>query len=268
MPVVDDHTNRVRWPDKVDIIGLGVSLVDYATAVEAIAAAASANTAGIVSCHAVHAVVTLTSTPELRRLANQFSMITPDGQPVRWAMNVLHRAGLRDRVYGPELMLRLCERAQTDQLPIYLYGGDELVSQRLYQQLTSRFPQLKIAGAEAPPFRPLTPTEETEVVDRINGSGARLIFIGLGCPKQDLFAFRHRHALKGIQICVGAAFDFHAGVKSMAPGWMQRFGLEWLYRLYQEPRRLARRYLTTNTIFVWRVVRQWLVNQTGKGSSN
>jgi exopolysaccharide biosynthesis WecB/TagA/CpsF family protein len=123
----------------------------------------------------------------------------------------------------------------------------------LSKALTEKFPQLILAGAEAPPFRPLTEEEDDQVVQRINDSGARLIFIGLGCPKQDIFSYEHRDRLNGFQICVGAAFDFHAGAKPMAPQWMQSNGLEWMFRLYKEPGRLWKRYLCTNSLFVWKV---------------
>lgn len=256
-----------RWPRKVNILGMGVSCVDYQSAVNSIVSAAKLGKSGLVSCHSVHAVVTLTSTAQLQDMINQFHLITPDGQPVRWAMNCLHRAQLKERVYGPELMLRLCAQAQQDGLSIYLYGGNEDVSEKLCSALLSRFPGLIIAGAEAPPFRPLTPQEDFEVAQRINQSGAKLVFIGLGCPKQDQFAFRQRDRIHAIQICVGAAFDFHAGVKAMAPQWMQQRGLEWLFRLYQEPGRLWKRYVTTNSIFVLKVAKQVLTGQTSRRAS-
>jgi exopolysaccharide biosynthesis WecB/TagA/CpsF family protein len=133
---------------------------------------------------------------------------------------------------------------------VYLYGGSPAVTEKLRRNLLDRLPGLEIAGYEAPPFRPLTPQEDDQVIQRINESGAGIVFIGLGCPKQDLFAYEHRERIRAVQVCVGAAFDFHAGVKPMAPGWMQRRGLEWLYRLLQEPRRLWRRYLVANTVFL------------------
>ncbi len=246
------------WPPKVDLIGVKVNVVDYQQAVDSIISAATNHQSGIVACHAVHAIVTMSCDPQLRQMVNEFGMITPDGQPVRWAMNLLHRTQLKDRVYGPELMLRLCERAEQEQLPIYLYGGNDQVSEDLQRELLTSYPRLQIAGAEAPPFRSLTAEEDRQVIQRINESGARLVFIGLGCPKQDIFAHEHRDQIAGIQICVGAAFDFHAGAKPMAPEWMQQRGLEWLYRLSKEPTRLWKRYLTTNSIFVWKVTKAWV----------
>src|SRR5204863_3570670 len=148
------------------------------------------------------------------------------------------------------LMLRLCRAAAAAGVSIYLYGGNPAVAEKLRANLLAACPGLEIAGYEAPPFRALTPDEDEAVVERINASGAGLVFIGLGCPKQDHFAFEHRDRLRAVQLCVGAAFDFHAGVKKMAPAWMQRRGLEWLFRLGQEPGRLWRRYLVTNSRFV------------------
>ena len=183
-------------------------------------------------------------------MVNAFEMVTPDGQPVRWALNVLHGTRLQDRVYGPELMLRACRRAAEVGVPIYLYGSVPDVLTGLERNLTERFPSLRIAGRESPPFRDLTPTEAAAMVDRIKSSGAGIVFVGLGCPRQDQFADAYRDAIGAVLVCVGAAFDFHAGTKRMAPPWMQRRGLEWLFRLGQEPRRLWRRYLVTNSVFL------------------
>ena len=242
--------NSIAWPRKVNLFGVGVSPTTYDEAVDVITRAASQRQSAIVSCHAVHALVTFSGDASLRDKANSFDMITPDGQPLRWALNLLHRARLRDRVYGPELMQRLCARAARDGVAIYLYGGTESVLAELTANLSRKFPAMKIAGGESPPFRALTEQEDRAVVDRINDSGAGLVFIGLGCPKQDLFAFDHKDRLRAVQVCVGAAFDFHANVKPRAPVWMQRRGLEWVFRLASEPRRLWKRYLVTNSLFV------------------
>lgn len=238
------------WPRKLDLLGVGISPTTYDEAVRLILDAAEQGRPAVVACQAVHAVVTAGRDGELRRRVNSFELVAPDGQPVRWAVNWLYRAGLADRVYGPELMLRLCREAAHRGVAIYLYGGTPEVLAQLRRRLTRDCPGLRIAGGESPPFCPLTEDEDRQVVERINASGARLVFIGLGCPKQDHFAYEHRERLAAVQLCVGAAFDFHAGVKPMAPPWMQRHGLEWLFRLCCEPRRLARRYLVTNTLFV------------------
>ncbi len=243
------------WPAKRDVFGVQITPTTYRQATEAIVEAARRRRPGIVSCYAVHALMELSGSGDLREMANAFDMITPDGQPVRWALNLLHRAGLRDRVYGPELTLRICRRAAELDVPIYLYGGSAEVIDKLQTKLKHRFPQLKVAGAESPPFRALTPEEDEAMVGRVNCSGAGIVFIGLGCPKQDIFAYEHRHRIDAVQVCVGAAFDFHAGNKRQAPAWMQRTGLEWFFRLSQEPGRLWRRYLVTNTAYVVKLAR-------------
>jgi exopolysaccharide biosynthesis WecB/TagA/CpsF family protein len=177
-------------------------------------------------------------------------------------MNYFHDAGLTDRVYGPELMRRLCKAAGEQGVSIYLYGSSPEVIEKLSANLRALFPGLVIAGSESPPFRALTEVEHEEVASRINASGAGLVFIGLGCPKQEAFAYRHRSSIRAVQVCVGAAFDFHAGVKPTAPAWMQKRGLEWVYRLVKEPGRLWKRYLVTNTtycvLFAKHAVLRWV----------
>lgn len=253
--IVKDPT--LCWPDKVDLFGLQVSKVNYDQACDAIVQAALLCQPSVVSCHAAHAIVTFSGNPELRDMANQFQMITPDGQPVRWAMNWLHRTGLKDRVYGPELMARICQRAAHEGLKIYLYGGasDEILTE-LQECLEAKHPGIRIVGSFSPPFRELTDKEMETVAQDIAATEAQIVFIGLGCPKQDVFAFQNRDRIPAVQICVGAAFDFHAGAKKMAPRWMQKTGMEWIYRLFQEPGRLWKRYLVTNSQFLWRLVKQ------------
>jgi N-acetylglucosaminyldiphosphoundecaprenol N-acetyl-beta-D-mannosaminyltransferase len=253
---VNGSSAPAPWPRKYPVLGVGVSATTYDDAVAAIMAAACDGRRGIVDAAAVHAVVTAARDPVLKEKVNGFDMVVPDGQPVRWALNLLHRTGLRDRVYGPELMLRLCRRAAEDGIGVYLYGSAPPVIERLRANLLRAFPALRIVGWESPPFRPLTAEEDAETVARLRASGARVVFIGLGCPRQDEFAHAHRDLVDAVLICVGAAFDFHAGTKRMAPAWMQRRGLEWLFRLAAEPRRLWRRYAVTNGIFLARLSRE------------
>ena len=256
------------WPEKVNLFGLDVSVVDYEKATDAIIQSAKRNQSAVVSCHAAHAIVTFSGDKQLREMANQFQMITPDGQPVRWAMNWLHRARLKDRVYGPELMNRVCQRACDEQVKIFFYGGaSEEVLDALENNVRENYPGLKIVGNYSPPFRELTESEKESVLKRIDDSEAQIVFIGLGCPKQDIFAFENRDRIRAVQVCVGAAFDFHAGTKKMAPRWMQRTGTEWLYRLCQEPGRLWKRYLVTNSQFIWRVTKQTFLGNKKNQSS-
>ena len=222
---------KIAWPSKYDLFGVKVTASSYDEIVEVIARAAKARAHAVVSLHAVHAIVESISDPQLLSRVNRFNAVLPDGHPVRWALNHLHRAGLKDRVYGPELTLRLCARAAEESIPIYLYGSTQEVIDLLQRKLPEQFPGLQIAGAESPPFRKLTQQEDADMVRRINSSAAGIVFIGLGCPKQDHFAADHVDRIRAVQVCVGAAFEFHAGTKSIAPPWMQRRGLEWLYRL-------------------------------------
>ncbi len=240
----------VPWPKKYNLFGVMVSATNYDELVDVMTLAAKQGASAVVSFHAVHAIIESTRDSRLLSKVNRFDAVATDGHPVRWALNHLHGAGLKDRVYGPEMMARLCARAAQESVPIYLYGSTPRVIDLLKQKLPERFPGLTIAGAESPPFRALTPEEDAEVVRRINESGAGIVFIGLGCPKQDHFAADHADRIQAVQACVGAAFEFHADTKSTAPAWMQRRGLEWLYRLLCEPRRLWRRYLRTNSVFL------------------
>ena len=211
----------------------------------------------LVTALAVHGVVEARSRADVGRAIAAFDLVTPDGQPVRMALNLLHRAGLADRVYGPTLMLRICQAAAAQGIPVYLYGSTARVVGDLAAALAAANPGLVVAGAEPSLFRPLTAAESAELGARIRASGAGIVFVGLGCPRQELFAFQHRDILGLPQVCVGAAFDFHSGNKRQAPRWMQDHALEWLFRLLQEPRRLLRRYAVTNTVFLVALARQW-----------
>jgi N-acetylglucosaminyldiphosphoundecaprenol N-acetyl-beta-D-mannosaminyltransferase len=247
------------WPPKHSLFGVSVSATDYQEAARAVMAAARRYEGGVVTHLAVHALVTAARDPSYRAKVNTFEVVAPDGQPVRWALNRLEGTDLSDRVYGPEFMLRLCRRAAESGVAVYLYGSSLEVVRALEAKLLERFPTLRIVGCEPSLFRPLTAEEDEAFIRRVNDSGAGLLFLGLGCPLQEAFAFEHRRAIKAVQLCVGAAFDFHAGNKRIAPGWMQRRGLEWLFRLTQEPSRLWRRYLVTNAVFCLLFTRRLVV---------
>jgi N-acetylglucosaminyldiphosphoundecaprenol N-acetyl-beta-D-mannosaminyltransferase len=248
----------IQWPPKYDLFGVQVSAVTCDQACDAILSAARRRESAVISAFAVHALIEAATERKLAAKVNRFAIITPDGQPVRWALNWLHGARLKQRLYGPNLMWRLCQRAAEEGVSIYLYGSMPATLAALEANLLKAFPALVIAGAESPPFRALSPEEDAAMVDRVNASGAGLFFIGLGCPKQDYFAADHADRIQAVQLCVGAAFDFHAGTKATAPEWMQRRGLEWLFRLYHEPRRLWKRYLVTNSIYVRELAAQFI----------
>lgn len=238
-------------PRKLDLFGVGISATTYDQVVEYALSLIRSGRSGLFDFMPVHGLIEAVRNPAFQEAIRAFDVVGPDGQPVRWGLNLLHRAGLTDRVYGPTCMLKLCHAAETHGIGIYLYGAMPDVLDALEARLKQYFPKLIICGKESPPFRPLTEEEDAEAVARINASGAGMLFLGLGCPKQELFAYEHRDRIKPVQFCVGAAFDFHAGTKKTAPSWMQKRGLEWLFRLIQEPRRLARRYAVTNTLYLW-----------------
>ena len=185
-----------------------------------------------------------------REILNRAELVTPDGMPLVWAMRLL---GIKrqTRVYGPDLMLAWCDRSAKMGVPIYLYGGTIRTLERLQANLKRQFPNLIIAGVHSPPFRPLTAMEEAEDIERIHQSGAKVVFIGLGCPKQEQWMARQKGKLQAVMVGVGAAFSFHSGEVSQAPRWVMRMGFEWLYRFSREPQRLWRRYLVNNPVFVW-----------------
>jgi N-acetylglucosaminyldiphosphoundecaprenol N-acetyl-beta-D-mannosaminyltransferase len=210
-------------------------------------------------CNA-HSVVTAAQDPNFRQAIAHADMATPDGAPVAWMLKRQGAVG-QQRVSGPDLMLDYCAHIAESGESIYLYGSTESTLAALQRVLRARWPMLRIAGAESPPFRPLTPEEDAAVIQRINGSGAGTVWVSLGCPKQELWMAAHRGRVQAVMLGVGAAFDFHAGVVPRAPAWMRNNGLEWLHRLASEPSRLWKRYLLTNTSFVLGAARQLLRGQ-------
>jgi len=235
---------------KRNVLGVHIDAVDYAAAVERVLRAARAGAPLAVSALAVHGVMTGVADPVHRYRLNHFDLLVPDGQPVRWALNLMHRTRLKDRVYGPNLMLQVCARAADERLPIFLFGGSAELLTALRANLVRRFPALRIAGARPSLFRRLTPAEQRALIAEVAGSGARITFIGLGCPRQEVSAFELRDELSMPVLAVGAAFNFHAGKLAQAPQTLQRYGLEWLFRLLAEPRRLWKRYLLLNPAYV------------------
>jgi N-acetylglucosaminyldiphosphoundecaprenol N-acetyl-beta-D-mannosaminyltransferase len=198
----------------------------------------------------VHGIITSVLNPSVRRCINRADVATPDGMPVVWALRSFGCKG-QQRVYGPTLTLALCAMAEKRGHSIFLYGSRPETLDSLRDNLLLQYPNLRIAGSFSPPFRPLTEDESAEILQRITDSGAAFVFVGLSTPKQELWMAAHARQLDGmVLVGVGAAFDFHAGKLPQAPGWMQRSGLEWLFRLLAEPRRLWRRYLLVTPLFL------------------
>ena len=240
------------------VLGVPLALTDYRRTLDWIDAMAAGGRKGYVCVAAVHTVMASQEDPELRQAVLDSDLVVPDGQPLVWAMNALGHQ-LPTRVYGPELMERACERAATTGLRMYLYGGrNQGALVQLALNLRRRFPGLKIVGGYSPPFRELSAEEEDAIAVEINNSGADVVWVGIGVPKQEKWMARMRDRLDApVLVGVGAAFDFHAGLVPQAPDWMQRLGLEWAFRLANEPRRLWRRYARYNPLFVTGFARQY-----------
>lgn len=243
---------------KHNVLGVMVDAVDYERAVDRIASAAHEGQPLGVTALAVHGVMTGATDEQHRHRLNRLGLVVPDGQPVRWALNRLHGAGLDDRVYGPTLMLKTCERAAEDGIPIFLFGADQAMLDKLQASLRLKFPGLIIAGARPSRFRKINAEEKAEMIAEIKASGAKIMFVGLGCPRQEVFVYENVDELSMPMLAVGAAFAFHAGVLDQAPPWMQKNGLEWLFRFLKEPRRLWHRYMVLNPMYVSMLLLQGL----------
>jgi N-acetylglucosaminyldiphosphoundecaprenol N-acetyl-beta-D-mannosaminyltransferase len=249
-------------PASVEVLGVPLALTDYERTIEWMDATIATGRRGYVCVAAVHTVMACQEDPELRAAVLGSDLTVPDGQPLVWAMNALGH-DLSSRVYGPDLMARYCERAALTGARMFLYGGrNQGALVQLALNLRTRYPGLNIVGGYAPPFRVLTAEEEDFVRDEINRSQADVVWVGIGVPKQEKWMAAMRDRLRApVLVGVGAAFDFHAGLVSQAPRWMQSMGLEWAYRLLQEPGRLWRRYLRYNPRFVLGFLRQWLAHR-------
>lgn len=243
---------------KKNILGVLVDAVDYEAAVERIVEAARERKPCSVSALAVHGVMTGVQDPVHRHRLNHLDLVCPDGQPVRWALNRLHGAKLNDRVYGPDLTLKVCERAAQEKLPVYLYGSRPEILDALAHRLRSQAPGLVIAGMQPSRFRQVSPEEKVEIVHQIRDSEAAIALVGLGCPRQEVWVYEFRNELSMPLLAVGAAFDFHAGRLPQAPKALQNLGLEWLFRFVHEPARLWKRYLLLNPHYLFLIALQAL----------
>jgi N-acetylglucosaminyldiphosphoundecaprenol N-acetyl-beta-D-mannosaminyltransferase len=245
-----------RVVPRVDVLGVRVSAINMDNALEVIDEWITSGDRHYVCVTGVHGVMESQRDESLRQIHNAAGLVTPDGMPLVW---IGKWRGFRNttRVYGPDLMLAVCQRSQAAGYRHFFYGGQEGVPERLVRRLEKRFPGLVVAGTYSPPFRAMTPEESEDVVRRINDAKPDIVWVGLSTPKQERWMSQHVNRLAApVLIGVGAAFDFHAGVKRQAPRWMQRSGLEWLFRMVTEPRRLGRRYLVNNPAFVWLMLLQ------------
>jgi len=244
------------------VLGQRLDATDYADATARVVDWAKRGESRYVCLSNVHMVMQGWDDPNFRQIINAADLITTDGVPLVWCLRALG-VPAAVRVYGPDLTLHVCAAAAHQQLAIGLYGGTEQSLKEFAAMLQSRFPAIEIACAIAPPFRPLTEAEDATYTKQLAESGARILFVGIGCPKQEIWMSKHRGRLNMPMLGVGAAFDFHAGRVKQAPAWLQRIGLEWLFRLLMEPRRLWRRYAWHNPRFVLFFIGQRIREHTG-----
>ena len=249
-----------------DILGIPIAMTHYAQAMDVMDGMVARRERGYVCAVAVHAVMVSQHDPEMRRAVTGSALTVPDGMPLVWAANLLGE-DLRNRVYGPELMDRYCGRCAERGHRVWLYGGrDQGSLMQLALNLRRRHPGIEIVGGYSPPFRPLSGEEEDAIVDQINEAKPDVVWVGIGVPKQEKWMAHMRPRLEAPVLCgVGAAFDFHAGRISQAPSWMQERGLEWIYRIAQEPRRLLPRYLSYNPAFMLAFARQFARERLRRG---
>jgi N-acetylglucosaminyldiphosphoundecaprenol N-acetyl-beta-D-mannosaminyltransferase len=242
--VLDSHIDATNWDDALaNIVAWG----------------AQHQSRYVTLCN-VHSVVTASQDAAFKKVIAQADLALPDGAPVAW---VLRRSGYpeQQRLNGPDLMWRYLGLADKIGQSVFFYGSSDDTLNKLKVCLNAAFPTLTIAGMESPPFRELTPDEDLAYVDQINRSGAHVVFVGLGCPKQEAWMANHRGRVNAVMLGVGAAFDYHAGSIKRAPIWMQKSGMEWFHRFCSEPRRLAKRYAVTNTVFIYRTLKAMMIGR-------
>ena len=247
---------REDSPPRVNVLGVGVSALTMDRTLRVIDGWIARGEHHYVCVTGVHGVMESQRDAALRGIHNAAGLVTPDGMPLVWLSRLKGQRSV-ERVYGPDLMLEVCAQSVSHGYRHFFYGGADGVAERLADRLRARVPGLAVAGTATPPFRLLSAAEEVDVERRINDAGPNIVWVGLSTPKQERWMHAHVGRLDAqVLIGVGAAFDFHAGLKKQAPRWMQRSGLEWLFRLLTEPRRLWRRYLVNNPWFLWSVALQ------------
>lgn len=240
-----------------EILGVNIAISSYKELAKQSIAWAAVGESRTVMFANVHMVMEAREHAEFRAKLNRADMVNSDGMPLVWALQAI---GERDaeRVYGPDATRILLGAAEKESIPVGFYGGDESTLAALIEEVQRRHPRLHIVFTKSPPFRPLSPAEDDDIVREISASGARMLFVGLGCPKQERWIIDHRGRIFAVMLAVGAAFDFLARTKPQAPRWMMRTGFEWAFRLASEPRRLIGRYLRNNPKFVFLFFHHWV----------
>lgn len=237
--------------EKRNLFGIDYAIVDYESASGIIIEHAQRHGSFGVSALAVHGLVTAVRDKAVGECVKKIDMVVADGQPVRWALNSFYEVGMKDRVYGPTLTLHVLEKASKQKLNVYLYGSTEKTLNAFSAFIEKNYPGVNLCGIHPDRFRDAVPEEDEADIKKINEAGAHIVLVGRGCPRQEVWTADHLGKIDAAMMAVGAAFDFHAGTVTQAPKWMQDHGLEWFYRLIKEPRRLWKRYFTTNSYFIY-----------------
>ncbi|OZI08564.1 glycosyltransferase [Siphonobacter sp. BAB-5385] len=245
---------------KKKIISIDVSAGKYSTIVDEIISLAASSTSSYTCVANVHMLVEAYNDPLFATVVNDASIVTSDGMPLAWCFKLLYNVN-QDRVAGMDLLPDLIKICCKKDIPIFVYGGTSPMLQRSAEFFRKNFPTLKVAGMYSPPFRPLTPQEDLDVIDMINSSGAGLVFVALGCPKQEKWMASMHGKINASMIGIGGALPVFVGMQKRAPVWMQKTSLEWLYRLGQEPKRLFKRYFVTNTTMILLLIKELYLNR-------
>jgi exopolysaccharide biosynthesis WecB/TagA/CpsF family protein len=232
------------------------SIVDYNLASDIIINNAVKNNSFGVSALATHGLITSVENQSFNKQLKSIDLIVPDGQPIRWALNSLYNTNLIDRVYGPTLTLFVLEKAEKLNLNVFLFGSTKNTLEKFKKFIQLNYPGIYISGVHVDRFREATSNEDIKDIKKINESNAHIVLVGRGCPRQEKWVSDHLGKINSVMMAVGAAFDFHAGTVKQAPAWMQNNGLEWLFRLIQEPKRLWKRYFYTNSYFIYLFIKQ------------
>ncbi len=250
--------------DTCTVITVDVGLTDLTAALNTVETLANANSGAYVCVSNVHMCMEVFDSTEFKTIVNNADLVIPDGRPLSWAQKLLGHSQAQ-QVRGQDIMNALCEQSGSKNLNIGLYGGssDELLKQ-VVDKLKLSFPDIKITFSYSPPFRPLTDQEDQTIIERINDADVNVLFVGIGCPKQERWMAEHKAYLNCVMLGVGAAYDFIAGSKKHAPRWMQKLGLEWLFRLLSEPQRLWKRYLQQNPRFIYYFGKQLIAHKLGR----
>lgn len=248
------------------VLGVPINVLNWTDALDCIFAWALRRESRAVCICNVHSIITARQNPSHAHALKSADMVTPDGEPVAWMLRRNGHGG-QERISGPDLMWTCCRRASEAGIETFLYGGTQNTLRKLEHRLHKEFPGINIVGTFSPPFRALTAEEDTAIVDMINQSGARIVWVGLGCPRQEAWMNAHQGRVNAVMVGVGAAFDFHAGIVKRAPLWMRQHGLEWLHRLLQDPRRLAKRYIVGNSLFMTAVLLEFLFSKSQAGDN-